>query len=845
MCLSTVGGPRELSRSAAPTCRRAPTVGVSVLLAGMSAFVVVCSARSLGALHGFAYPGFDLAVFSQASWLIGQGEKPFVTVRGVHILGDHFSAILYLLAPLCRLGRVAASLQMIQCVAVALGAIPVYCLARRATGSSLIALVFGLTYLFNPSVQSFGTREFHPDTLFTPLLLWTWCCLTARRWSGFYASIGLIALVKETAVLAIVPLGVYVAFIDLRRGAATLAVGLAMFLVALGTMQHFSGDAPLPYAEFMYGRYGRTPIAVAWIAATRPDLVTRAAADPQGVDYLRGLAEPLAFAPILAPEVAATAVPHVVANLLGRRPSLRQADMWYSATVVPTCFAAAIMGLARCRRWRVRAATALLLASLLAAALMGSAQGPLAQPRTMALPPPTPGQACEIGRALARIPRGAQVSASTALLPRLSERPRVYNFPSPFYHWCWGTGMEALTQQEGLDMPRWTDREYRDAMDRAPVEWVALRAQPDATIPPEVYEPLVRALLSCSRYGITDVRGGFVLLRRGASHREGIRGLEQETGVQIRSDPDLLAALARLRCQASPREQLPPRVQGTPARRATGGPDRRATRSLAGPTRRRARGFTLIELLTVVGILAVLVGLLLPVLFRAREAARGTACLSSLRQIGSAVLMYLDDHGGAYPMNRLPDSTHAASGCTAADPTYQPEDDLVGTSLNWKRCVLPYLRTRASLRCSSNAYGWEQGGDESNWAYPEPLRLPASYALNGSFFNEAVPACWYGERDLRPRYLAEIDAPASLLLVIESRFRYPDLGGWFLYRRGPAGGEQGPFQSHNGSCNWLFADGHARRLKPQTTCWPPMWTDRYVDRSNACAFLHELAGEYR
>lgn len=193
------------------------------------------------------------------------------------------------------------------------------------------------------------------------------------------------------------------------------------------------------------------------------------------------------------------------------------------------------------------------------------------------------------------------------------------------------------------------------------------------------------------------------------------------------------------------------------------------------------RGFTLIELLVVIAIIAILAAILFPVFARAREKANATACLSNIKQLSLAALMYMSDYD---------DFIMFSNYYCAINPS--PRGNTSGT-WRWHEVLVPYMKNDDLLKCDSYKFN--------------SRRDPNSYGYNAYGLALAPRAAHFGDYSRRMYIgflLGEIPNP-SLIVMFGPRYCLAGDAQMYAYTNYAC-----LPQVHNGGDNFSFCDGHAK-----------------------------------
>lgn len=321
----------------------------ALLLTGMvMLYFVGFTAFTWQRYYFFNAAGFDLGLQTQVVWNTAQGAWFATTLETGNYLGDHFQPLLALLAIPYRVYPSVLWLLAFQSLSLALGAVPLYILARRRLHSPLAALVLALVYLLYPSVGYINRFDFHFEVVVVPLLLAAWEAIDRGKLGLASLWLGLALFGKEEIGLTVAMLGVATAlqFRYRRFGLIWFAVGVGYAVMALFVLIPALRSAPSDTLA-RYGWLGATPMQILQTIILQPMLVLRGFYDHGWFYFLLRLFAPVAFTPLFSPVHLLALAPSLGYNLLAQFSPQHSTYYQYVAPAIPVIFIGAVYGVAR------------------------------------------------------------------------------------------------------------------------------------------------------------------------------------------------------------------------------------------------------------------------------------------------------------------------------------------------------------------------------------------------------------------------------------------------------------------------------------------------------------------
>src|SRR5579875_1412207 len=314
-----------------PPSRSEPLLPIALLPLLVAVYIAFFLWVSLGLYETFQMHALDMGNMGQAAWNTIHGRPFFFTnmrpLYSIEAFGTttrlsfHVEALFPFISLVYLIYPHPESLLVLQTVALGLGAVPTFLLARDILRSSWLALDFAAAYLLFPALESMNLYEFHPVALATALLLFAFW-FAYRRWYIPYILFSLAAIgTKEEIGLVVALMSLYLIFSGRNKavGFAVGAFGVFWTLVSLLIIEpHYRVAGTTTYSHSRYSYLGHGIHGLLHTLLHNPSIFAQVAFTSWKMGYIERLLAPVGFLPVFAPLVAAISLPTLAINLLSQ-----------------------------------------------------------------------------------------------------------------------------------------------------------------------------------------------------------------------------------------------------------------------------------------------------------------------------------------------------------------------------------------------------------------------------------------------------------------------------------------------------------------------------------------------
>lgn len=398
-----------------------------------AAYFILYSTLSVLRHQSYHSFGFDLGLFDQVFWNTTQG-RPFESTMSQaspiphSLLGDHFSPAFWFLVPFYFVFPHPETLLVIQTLALAIGAWPIYMLARFKLGEGY-GLVWVITFLLFIPLAWVNLYDFHEVALSVAPLGFALYFLERGRRLWFVLTLLLTFLIKEEMALIGAGFGLYALLSrrDWKLGLGVFAGSLLAFeAVIQWAIPAFAGGGAYPYISLRYADVGGSPRGILTTLVTNPLRIARALLQAKKVYFVIAMFGPVLGLSALAGWAALLLLPPLAYLLLSSYEPQFSFTSQYSAPLIPLVIGTSVLALARLPQPARRPVMVAVVASSL---VFSWAFGDMPFSRKFDFSKfSTEPRYAAFASQLSRIAPDARVSAENGFPSHLSERRYIYDY---------------------------------------------------------------------------------------------------------------------------------------------------------------------------------------------------------------------------------------------------------------------------------------------------------------------------------------------------------------------------------------------------------------------------------